>query len=152
MFMQKPSFIFLMATIFICVSACKNARFSNPKAVSEVFKYTEQANTPCTGKLKHDGEQIAIKGYIQKLNTFPGENRFHMFESADITSSRIEIHVTDNSTEIFKKISDKLGKLKEDEYISITIRGTITGQALPMNGICKMGTFINLSSTDYIRL
>jgi hypothetical protein len=150
--MLKPTFIILMTTLFLCAYTCKKSKLQNPKTVTEVYKYSDQENTPCTGKLKHDSEEVVIKGYINKLNTFAGEKRFHVFESADISSVRIEIQVTDKSDEIFKKISDKLGNLKEDEFKSITILGSIAGKPLYLNGSCKMGTLINLSSAENIYL
>jgi hypothetical protein len=148
--MIKTISIFLMATLFLCAYTCKKSKFRDPLTVSGVSQYTDQANTPCTGQLKHDGEEVVIKGYIQKLNTFEGEKRFHVFELADISSPRIEIQVTGKSDEIFKKISGKLGKRKEDEFRSTLIRGTVSGKSLALNGSCKMAVLINLSNPDYI--
>ena len=93
---------------------------------------------------------MVLTGFIQKLNTFPNENRFQIFDKADITGSRIDVNVIDNSKEIFKLISDKLNNLKDEDYKAITIYGTLQGKALHMNGTCKMGTFINLSKKENI--
>ena len=147
---MKPSLIFIMITFVICAQTCKKSNLPKPMSVTEVFKYSDQANIPCTAKIKHDSEQVVLTGFIQKLNTFPNENRFQIFDKADITGSRIDVNVIDNSKEIFKLISDKLNNLKDEDYKAITIYGTLQGKALHMNGTCKMGTFINLSKKENI--
>jgi hypothetical protein len=149
---MKPALFILMATLLLCANTCNKSKFKNPMTVTDVYNYSDQKNTPCTGTLKHEGEEVVLKGYIQKLNTFPSDNRFHIFENTGIAGQRLEVHVINNSKEIFNVIFQKLSKLNDEDFVSITVCGTISGQALPMNGTCKMGTFINLSNPDYIYL
>jgi len=96
-----------LASILIIISlaniSCKHISFSHPMTLSELATYTDQPNTTCKGQLKHNGEEAVISAYIQKLNTFPKENRFQIFESADIGSSRMDVKVSSNSIEVFDK-------------------------------------------------
>jgi hypothetical protein len=140
----------LLLTAFMTAS-CKHISFTNPKSISELFTYTDMHNTDCKSKLKHDGEQIVIVAYIQKLNTFATENRFQIFENADIGSDRIDVDVSENSKEVFDKISQQLSKLDVNSFVRITVKGVIMGKALAMNGTCRMGVFLTISSPDYIK-
>jgi hypothetical protein len=144
-----------LASILIIISlaniSCKHISFSHPMTLSELATYTDQPNTTCKGQLKHNGEEAVISAYIQKLNTFPKENRFQIFESADIGSSRMDVKVSSNSIEVFDKISQQLSKLGLNDFVPIKVKGIITSQPLPLNGKCKMGEFLTISSPDYIK-
>ena len=140
----------LIIILFANVS-CKHISFSHPMSLSELKTYTDQPNTTCKGQLKHDGEEAVISAYIQKLNTFPKENRFQIFESADISSSRMDVKVSSNSVAVFDKISQQLSKLGLNDLVQIKVKGIITSQPLPLNGKCKMGEFLTISGPDYIK-
>lgn len=135
----------------LTIASCKHISFSHPKSISELITYTDMHNTDCKAKLKHDGEETVVTAYIQKLNTFPKENRFQIFEGADIGSDRIDVNVSGNSKEVFDKISQQLSKLGENDFVQIKVKGIITGKALAMNGKCRMGVLLAISSPDYIK-
>lgn len=140
----------LVVTAFMATS-CKHISFSHPKTLTELVTYTDQQSTTCKGKLKHEGEETVIAAYIQKLNSFPNESRFQIFESADIGSNRMDVKVNGNSKEVFDKILQQLSKLDLNDFVQIKVRGVITSQPLPMNGKCRMGEFLTISGPDYIK-
>ncbi|MGD0711706.1 MAG: hypothetical protein ABR968_11085 [Bacteroidales bacterium] len=148
--MKNPITLLLILTA-LTIASCKHISFSHPMSISELITFTDQHNTDCKSKLRHDGEEAVIVAYIQKLNTFPKENRFQIFESTDIGSSRIDVNVSDKSMEVFTKISQQLGKLGENDFVQIKVKGVITGKALAMNGNCRMGVLLTISSPDYIK-
>ncbi len=140
----------LVVTAFMAAS-CKHISFSHSKSISELITFTDQKNTDCKAKLKHEGEEVVVAAYIQKLNTFPKENRFQIFENADIGSVRIDVNVNGSSKEVFDKISQQLSKLSENDFAKILVKGFINGKALYMNGSCRMGEFLTISGPDYIK-
>ena len=141
----------VITIIFICsAQTCNHAKFKDALGVNKVYLYTNQANTKCSEKLTHEGEEVIIQGFIHKTNTFQESNRFHVFDSANIDSRRIEVFVTNDSNQIFKKIEKKLKGLNEQDYKTIVVKGVITGKELYTNNKCIRGTFINLSNSENI--
>jgi hypothetical protein len=140
----------LIIAVIMTVS-CKRIIFSHPMSISKIITYTEMENTDCSAKLKHVGEEAVLEAYIQKMNTFANENRFQVFESADIGSNRMDVNVNGNSKDVFDKISQNLNKAGDYDFTRIKVKGVITGKALYMNGKCKMGLLLSISSPDNIK-
>jgi len=143
---------YLVITVFIICSAqtCNHSKLKDALSVNKVYLYTNQANTNCTEKLTHEEDEVVIHGFIHKLNTFQESNRFHVFDSANIDSRRIEIFVTGDSIQIFQKIQKKLKGLNEQDFKKIVVKGVITGKELYTNNKCIRGTFINLSHSENV--
>lgn len=146
--------LFLLMIVFT-YSSCKKETFVNSISISDLYSYTDVNNTPCDGKLKHQGEIIKIHGYISKHNTFPNENRFHVYETSMEKGPRIVILVVKNSNKIFNEISKHIPNLSnpsiEEEYVKTSIRGKIIGKSLPANGCCTMGVFLEINNACDIR-
>lgn len=126
--------------------SCKKVNFSGPMSISEIYAYTDQANTKCTGKLKNENKKIVFLGFIDRSNIDSANNCFDVFESPDdINSKRIQILITNNADKIFDKISKQLDKAGENKFIKIKINGTIIGKQQYINAGCIMGTYITIS-------
>jgi hypothetical protein len=119
--------------------------------LTELITYTDVQNTTCNGLPKHNKEEAVVTAYIQKLNTFPSQYRFQIFEGPDIINNRMDVYVSTDFTEVFDKISKGLSKSNLNDFVPIKVRGTITSKPLPMNGKCKMSVFLTISSPDYIK-
>jgi hypothetical protein len=145
--MKKNSSLLILSLAFFFFS-CEKGTFRNSMSVSEFQTFTNARNTTCTEKLNHDGEQIALTGYVFKINVWQNGNRFFIYESTSLSSLDLEVHVKDNSEEIFEKLSEKLSN---SDMVKISIRGKISSEPLYINGGCLMGAFIDIDNDNDIR-
>ncbi len=142
---------FFVTCIIVLSYSCNKTSINGPMNVSEVYIYTDQANTKCTEKIKNETKEIVLTGFIDKSNINVKNKCFDVFEGQDnAMSKRIQIIITDNSKIILDKILKKLGKVGENEFIKIKIKGIIIGKQLYINGGCIMGTYITISNLNCI--
>jgi hypothetical protein len=146
--MMKKHFCFILFITLLFLLSCNKDSFRNEMSVSEFYSYTGLADTPCTGKLKHDGRRAAVSGYIYKLNTFLGESRFFIYENSSVSSATMEVHIKKDLDHISEKITKELSG---SEYKKISVRGKISGDPLPVNGDCVMGAFLDVDDANDIR-
>ena len=145
--MKKYASLLILSLAFFFFS-CEKGTFPNSMSVSEFQTYTNARNIACTEKLNHDGEKVALTGYVFKINVWQNGNRFSIYENTTINSVGLEVHVKDNSDEIFEKLSEKLSN---SDMVEISIRGKISSEPLYINGDCLMGAFVDIDNDNDIR-
>ena len=138
--MKKNASLILLVVILFSFS-CKKDSYNNAKSVSEFCSYTGDSNT-------HNGEIVAVTGYISKVNTYLSENRFFVYDSPSYTSAQIEVHIKNNSDKISERITKELSN---SNFVKISIRGKISMIYLATNGSGFWGAFIDIDKANDIR-
>lgn len=145
---MKKILSLLVISVFCIFFSCKKDSFQNPMSLSELFDYTNFYNTPCTGKLNHDEENVVITGYIKQGNTFLGENRFLIFENNTFLSRSLQVNIINNSDLISKKIYPAL---IHSGFIKITLRVRIISKPIYTYFDSFMGISLTLDNEKDIR-
>ncbi len=138
----------LLIIISICCS--KEDAVIPEFSIDEFKTYCYSGNADCGTPLSHEGEKVKVIGYVHALNTFPTSSRFHMFDSSSMLTSRLEIKVSKNENEIFKKLYTCIDTSDYMSFSKFEVTGIIEGTDLPINDNCKRGAFIVLSNENEI--
>lgn len=118
--------------------------------VKGFYNYCAAQNTKCGNTLRHEGSYVSITGYIKALNTFANDGRFHIFDSASMSSQRVEIKVNDNNSSIFYKLNKNLDYTNIGNFSKFKVIGKIIIHDLPINGACIKGGFLEISNSEEI--
>jgi hypothetical protein len=118
--------------------------------VHEFYNYCAASKTRCGNALNHEGSYVSISGYVQALNTFEDDGRFHIFDSASMSSARVEIKVVGDNSAIFEKLNNNLDAINYSNFSICRVVGKIVGKDLPINGACLRGAFLEIKSSSDI--
>ena len=145
--------LFLMfSVLLILFTGCKKDDVEVTEITVEEFSnYTGNQNT-CGEALNHEGESVTITCYINALNTFEDENRFHLFHSETLSGDRVEVKVANNGTMVFNKLNLSLDNNQIENFTKFKIKGKIIGVDIPMLPECKREAFLEIDSADDIVL
>ena len=122
--------LFTLSILLVFIfSGCKKETIQIPEVtVTDFLDYCSTENdNQCGESLKHEGEFVMITCYIQALNTFENQNRFHLFDSTFMSGTRVEVHVIDNEKSIFEKINKHLDNNNVENFSKFRITGKIIG-------------------------
>lgn len=147
--MKKLTVLFIVFTLFL--SFCKKDDQSDTNlTVNGFYDYCGTDNS-CGKPFAKEGDNVSVTGYIQALNTFSSEGRFHIFNSASMMDKRLEIVVTRNNTVLFEKLNRNLDSSNVTNFTKFKVRGKIFGKDLLLiDGSCSRGCFLEINSPENI--
>lgn len=142
--------------LFISISLLSNCEKDNNEdknymTISELINFCDLDNAECNQPLKHEGENVKIKAYIQPLNIFSDNERFAIFDSASMSSMRTDVSVLDDSDKIFNKINENISNIESIDFVFVKIDGIIKGVDLPINAACLKGVIITINNENQIK-
>jgi len=153
-YLTKFFILSLSSSIFLILSGCM--KDSKSKSISEkvfsvddLYNYCKIDESNCGETLACEGESILAYGTVFKMNTFPTENRFILYEDASESSISLDVNTISNSDAIFQKL-EKI--MDEDSEKTIKLKAIINIVDLPMNGSCGRGIILNLSNKESLSL
>ncbi|MCK9420990.1 MAG: hypothetical protein M0Q38_00135 [Bacteroidales bacterium] len=149
--MKKLNILLILFALLL--SYCTKEDKPEPEAELSVLGFYSYCNTDsnkCGKPLNHEGSYVTIIGYVQALNRFENGNRFHLFDSASITSQRVEIKVVDNNSSIFEKLNKNLDNINIENFTKFRVTGRIIGHDLYTNGACLRNASMEINSSDDI--
>ena len=120
-------------------------------SVADLYRLTVPETTPCKQVLKHEGKKISLSGYIQALNIFPSEDRFHLFGDT-LLQTRVEVHVKKHPQKILNRLTHEFKGLPGSELKPFRLRGRISSSPVFFNGECRKAIFIDLYRAGNFRV
>lgn len=149
--MKKLSLIFIFLSILSL--GCKKEKIDIPQiSVTDFKSYTATDYISCDEPVNHEGELIRIDCYVQALNTFENEFRFHLFDAYYMSGTRIEVKIIDEQRQTIEKLLEGLDLNDIEAFSKIRIIGKIeaSGTWIPNTSHCEKLPYLVIDSPEDI--